>query len=67
MIFVREDIPSRSIDPSPLNNGIESLSIEINLRNRKWFFSGIYIPHKNLVPNSFRKNWSYSGFILEKI
>ena len=63
MIFVREDIPSRSIDPSPLTNGTESLFIEINLRNRKWFFSGIYIPS----PYSFRKNWSYPGFILEKI
>ena len=66
MIFVREEIPSRSIDPSPLTNGTESPFIEINLGNRKWFFSGIYIPHKNLVPIHLEKNGHTLDLYLKK-
>ena len=66
MIFVREDIPSLSIDPSPLTNGTESLFMEINLRNRKWFFSGIHIPHKHLVPIHLEKNGHTLDLYLKK-
>ena len=48
--YMREDIPSKSLEISPISNGIESIFIEINLRNRKWLLGGTYIPHKNLAP-----------------
>ena len=28
---------------------IENLSVQINLRKRKWFFNGSYNPHKNKI------------------
>ena len=55
MIFVWGDIPSRFIVPSPLTYGTESLFIEINLRNRRWLSSGIYIPRTTLAPLHLEK------------
>ena len=42
LIYIREDIPSKSLDISPISNEIEieSIFIEINLRNRKWLLAG---------------------------
>ena len=55
MIYVREDIPTKSLDVSPMINDMESLFIEINFRNRKWLLCGAYIPHKHLVPSHLEK------------
>ena len=43
MIYVREDIPSRSLEISSISLGIENIFIEINLRKIKWLIGGAYI------------------------
>ena len=46
--FVREDVPSRILTPKS-ETDIETLSVEINLRKRKWFLNCSYNPHKNQI------------------
>ena len=48
LLYVREDIPSRLLQCKSQCN-IESLSVEINLRKRKWFLNCSYNPHRNSV------------------
>ena len=55
MVYVSEDIPTKVLLSSPMSNGIESIFIEINFRNRKWLICGTYIPHKNLAPSHLEK------------
>ena len=45
MLFVREDIPSNllTIEDKP----IESIYVELNLRNSKWLINCSYNSHKN--------------------
>ena len=50
ILFVREDVPSRSLNPKSKTD-IETLSVEINLRKRKWFLNCSYNPHKNQISN----------------
>ena len=50
MIFIRDNIPSKTLSISPMSHDIECLFIELNFRNRKWLLNGTYIPHKSLGP-----------------
>ena len=50
LLFVREDVPSRILN-SKSKTDIETLSVEINLRKRKWFLNCSYNPHKNQISN----------------
>ena len=50
LLFVREDVPSRILNPKSKTD-IETLSVEINLRKRKWFLNCSYNPHKNQISN----------------
>ena len=50
LLFVREDVPSRVLNPKSKTD-IETLSVEINLRKRKWFLNCSYNPHKNQISN----------------
>ena len=48
LLYIREDIPSRLLQCKS-QRSIESPSIEINLRKRKWFLSCSYNPHRNSI------------------
>ena len=63
MIYIREDIPTKSLVVSTISNDIEGLFIEINFRNRKWLLCGAYNPHKSLAPSHLEK----LKFIFSKI
>ena len=47
MLYIREDIPSKLLN-SKSETGIETISVEINLRKRKWFLNYSCNPNKNL-------------------
>ena len=51
LLYIREDIPS-----TPLNSDIstECLSIEINVRKKKWILVCTYNPNKILISNYLR-------------
>ena len=44
MIYVREDIPSKTLMKHNLPDDIEGLFMEINLRKFKWILFGSYHP-----------------------
>ena len=48
-LYIRKDIPSRLLN-SKSKTGTETISVEINLRKRKWFLHCSYNPNKNLKP-----------------
>ena len=48
LLYIKEDISSRLLQCKSQCN-IESLSVEINLRKRKWFLNCSYNPHKNSI------------------
>ena len=50
LLHIREDIPSGLLN-SRFKTDIETISVEINLRKRKWFLNCSYNPHKNLISN----------------
>ena len=50
LLYIRENIPSRLLN-SKFKAGIETISVEINLRKRKWFLNCSYNPNKNLISN----------------
>ena len=66
MIYVREDIPSRSLEIPSISLGIENIFIEMNLRKIKWLIGSAYIPQKHFAP-TLRKNWFYYRFIFGEI
>ena len=45
LVYIRNDIPSKLLSTHKFSNIIESLCIEINLKNKKWFLCGAYNPH----------------------
>ena len=61
MIYVREDIPSRSLEIPSISLDIENIFIEINLRKIKWPIGGAYIAQKHLAPSHLEKN----GFTID--
>ena len=50
LLYIKEDIPSKLLSSKP-KTGIETISVEINLRKRKWFLNCSYNPNKNLTSN----------------
>ena len=44
IVYVREDIPSRKLDQFKLDDDIEGIFIEINLRKSKWLMLATYRP-----------------------
>ena len=50
LLYIRGDIPTKLLKHD-FETYIENLSVEINLRKRKWFFNGSYNPHKNKISN----------------
>ena len=50
MLYIKEDIPSRVLN-SKSKTGIETISVEINLRKRKWFLTCSYNANKSLISN----------------
>ena len=50
LLYIKEDIPSRLLSSKPKTD-IETISVEINLRKRKWFLNCSYNPNKNLISN----------------
>ena len=56
LLYIREDILSRLLQSnSPYN--MENLSVEINLRKRKWFLNCSYNPNRNSILNVHSKVW----------
>ena len=50
LLYIREDIQSKLlINKSKCN--IETLSVAVNLRKRKWFLNCSYNPNQNLISN----------------
>ena len=49
-IHIRDDIPTKLLKHD-FGTNIENLSVEIDLRRRKWFFNGSYNPHKSKILN----------------
>ena len=50
---IRQDIPSRHLHSKP-KICIETISVKINLRKRKWFFNCSYNPNKNHILNPLK-------------
>ena len=50
LLYIRDDIPTKLLKHD-LGTNTENLSVEINLRKRKWFFNDCYNPHKNKILN----------------
>ena len=50
LLYVRKDIPSRLLN-SKSKTDIETVFVEITLRERKWFLNCSYNPNKNLISN----------------
>ena len=48
LLYFREDIPSRFLNSGSTCN-IETTSVEINLRKRKWLLTCCYNPNKSLI------------------
>ena len=48
LLYITEYIPLRLLNSKP-KTGIETISVEINLRRRKWFLNCSYNPNKNLI------------------
>ena len=69
LLYIREDIPSTLLNS---DMSIESFSIEINIRKRKWLLVCTYNPNKKLISNHLKEigknldNYSskYDNFIL---
>ena len=50
LLYVRDDIRTKLLKHD-FGTNIENLSVEINVRKRKWFFNGSYNPHKSKILN----------------
>ena len=55
MLFIREDIPSKSLTEIIHDNEIEKLFIEINLRSKQWLISGSYNPKLSHIKNHLQE------------
>ena len=55
MLYIREDIPSKSVTEIKLDNEIENIFIEINLRSKKWLISGSCNPKLSHIKNDLEE------------
>ena len=51
LVYVREDIPAKSIKVPYISKETECLAIELNLRKMKWLITCSYNPHKGNISN----------------
>ena len=51
LVYVREDIPAKSIKIPYISKETECLAIELNLRKMKWLITCSYNPHKDNISN----------------
>ena len=69
LLYIRKDIPSTLLNS---DMSIESFSIEINIRKKKWLLVCTYSPNKNLISNHLKEigknldnhSSKYNNFIL---
>ena len=61
LLYSREHIPSKFQNSGP-SCKIETISVEINLRKRKWLLTCYYNPHKSLISSHL----DYLNNILDK-
>ena len=50
LFYIRKDIPSRLLNIKS-KTAIEPISVEINIRKRKWFLNCSYKPNKKFISN----------------
>ena len=67
MLYIREDIPLKFLTEVKLDNEIENIFIEINLRSKKmatfWFLQPKIEPYQK----SFTRNWKRTRLLFIKI
>ena len=66
MLYIREDIPSKSLTEIKLDNEIENIFIEINLRSKKWLVSGFYSPKLSHIKNHLQEIGKGLDYYLSK-
>jgi exonuclease III len=62
ILYIREDIPSKLLNPKCENKEFEHFYVELNLRNKKWLIICAYNPKTNLIAqnlNNICKNIDY--------
>ena len=59
--YIRDDIPTKLLKHD-FGTNIENLSVEINLRKRKWFFNDSYNLHKSKILNHL----NYLNIVFDK-
>ena len=55
MLYMWEDIRSKSLTEITLDNEIENIFTEINLRSKKWLISGSYNPKLSHIKNHLQE------------
>ena len=50
IVYIREDIPSRKLEQLKLEDDIEGIFFEINLRKSKWMVLATYRPPSSSIP-----------------
>ena len=55
MLYIRQDIPSKSLTEIKHDNEVENIFIEINLRLKKWLISGSYNPKLSRIKNHLQE------------
>lgn len=55
MLYIREDIPSKSLAQIKSESHTENISTEINLRSKKWLISGSYKPKLSHIKNHLQE------------
>ena len=55
MLYIREDIPLKFLTEIKLDNKIENIFIEINLRSKKWLLSGSCNPKLSHIKNHLQE------------
>ena len=55
MLYIREDVPSKSLTEIKLDNEIKNIFIEIILRSKKWLVSGSYNPKLSHIKNHLQE------------
>ncbi len=66
MVYIKNDIPSKLLSSHNPSGVIQSLCIEINLKNKKWLLCGGYNPHLQNAECFFRTLSQYLEYYLIK-
>ena len=49
LLYIREDIPSKSIENVTIDKSFEGFFVELNLRSKKWLLGCSYNPHRDKI------------------